>query len=280
MSIAQDFVKIIEKIEDRIKIPLIKEIFVPNPSSLHEGGKHNFGAFILEDNTIGLVFLSLNKSIEQIGKKLNLNEYIGQDPIIIAKNFISANEFKKTLALGAINSICQFIFKKVNFEFDYTTDSMGLLNLSKGDKIGMVGFFPPLVRQIENLDLSLTVIERKKKFIQKHEKWEVTLNPKKLLECNKILCTSTTVLNDSVDDILLYTKNAQKISMIGPTAGFFPDPLFKRRIDVLGGTYVSNPQLFINLIQKGKKWSSSTRKYCIQKEKYQGFDLLLQKLSH
>jgi uncharacterized protein (DUF4213/DUF364 family) len=86
------------------------------------------------------------------------------------------------------------------------------------------------------------------------------------------------VLNDSIDDILSYCQNAEKISMIGPTAGFLPDPLFERGVDVIGGTYVSNPSLFMERIQENRKWSNSTKKYCIQAKNYAGFRALIKEL--
>jgi uncharacterized protein (DUF4213/DUF364 family) len=280
MSISKDFLKLIKIIEKKLEIPPIKEIFVPSSSSYDKKGKkHNFGAVILEDFTIGVVFLSLDPEIRFIEKELDLRSFKGKNTIEVAKNFALDDGYLKTIGLGAFNAISQHIFKKTQFEFDFTTDPFGLLNFENGDNIGMVGFFPPLVRRIINMDVSLIVIEKKTHFVQYHENWEVTLNPERLLECNKILCTSTTVLNESIDEILSFTKNAEKVSMIGPTAGFIPDPLFERGIDVIGGTYVEDPGLFMEFIRQDKKWGASTRKYCIQKHYYIGFDKLIQNLS-
>jgi hypothetical protein len=70
MSISHDFLNLIKRIEQEVEIPLIKEIFVPTPSSFDQKGKkHNFGAIILEDNTIGVVFLSLRPEIRFIESK-------------------------------------------------------------------------------------------------------------------------------------------------------------------------------------------------------------------
>ena len=69
----------------------------------------------------------------------------------------------------------------------------------------------------------LIVIEKKANLVQKTNNWEVTLDPAQLEKCNKVLITSTTILNESIDDILKFCSQAEKISIIGPTAGFFPD---------------------------------------------------------
>jgi uncharacterized protein (DUF4213/DUF364 family) len=69
---------------------------------------------------------------------------------------------------------------------------------------------------------------------------------------------------------------AEMISIIGPTAGFLPDPLFSKNVDVLGGTHIGDADLFMDLINRNENWSPATEKYCIQKKSYPGFDDLIQ----
>ena len=46
----------------------------------------------------------------------------------------------------------------------------------------------------------------------------VSLDPARLRPCNKVLCTSTTILNNSLDEILSYCAPQAFVSIIGPTA--------------------------------------------------------------
>lgn len=280
MSITKDFIKIIKKVSETINLPPIQEIFVPPAlNTKRDSKKSNFGAIRLEDGTIGLVFLNLTPKIRELASQLNVDQFIGVNPAELANEFGSSDNLKKMLGLGAINSISQHIFKRSEFPLNFTTDSLGLLNLKAQDRVGMVGFFPPLVKKIETIGIPLIVIEKKAHLIKKTEKWEVTLEPSRLRECNKVLCTSTAVLNDSIDEILRYCSKAEKISIIGPTAGFIPDPLFTRGVDIVGSTFINNTSLFMELIRQKKRWGSATRKYCIQKRNYPGIDLLLNQIS-
>jgi uncharacterized protein (DUF4213/DUF364 family) len=278
MPITTDYLKIVDQISRTIHIPKIKTIFFPKIIERENSKKSNFGAIQLVEGTIGLVYISYLPEIKKGGKKIDPSEYYGLNPVDLALRFDSNDSFQKTIALGAINSISQYFFKKVKYKFDFTTDSLGLLNLNESDKVGMVGFFPPLVKQIEKLKIPLIVIELKAKLVRKTEKWEVTLDANRLKECNKILITSTTILNDSLDLILEKCSRAEKISILGPTAGFIPDPLFNRKVDVVGGTFVDNSNLFMDLITQDKPWGPSVKKYCIQQENYIGFAKLLEQL--
>ena len=79
--------------------------------------------------------------------------------------------------MGCINAISQFYFRTVDFDFDFTTDSLGLLKIKSTDMIGMVGFFPSLVKLLEKKGNELIIIEQKKELIERKKNWMVTLDP-------------------------------------------------------------------------------------------------------
>ncbi|MCF6248578.1 MAG: hypothetical protein L3J69_14660, partial [Desulfobacula sp.] len=98
----------------------------------------------------------------------------------------------------------------------------------------------------------------------------ITLDASQLRTCNKILCTSTTILNNSLDQILMHCSPDAFVSIVGPTAGYFPDPLFARGVDVVGGRVVKDGELFLKLLARGKHWGRATQMTCFQKETYVG----------
>ena len=55
-------------------------------------------------------------------------------------------------------------------------------------------------------------------------------------------------MNNSLDEILAHCSLAAFVSIIGPTAGYFPDPLFARGVDVVGGRVVKKGKLFLQLL--------------------------------
>lgn len=277
MTITTDFMDIINQVAEAIEIPLISDVFIP----LVVGNKKkrkasNFGAILLENGSVGVMYLNLEKRIKKTLSRINTEELRGKNPLGLSQKFSSEDVVEKALGLGAINAISQFVFRKAGFSFGYAEDSVGLLNLNSKDVVGMVGLFPPLVKEIVQKGLRLVVVEKKKEFISNSTRWEVTLNPEKLSKCTKVLITSTTIMNDTLDEILENCFQAERISVIGPTGGFFPDPLFKRGINVLGGTQVIDHSLFMALMRQNKRWGSSTKKYCIQRNNYPGFKVLLE----
>ncbi|MCP4367886.1 MAG: hypothetical protein GY797_07210, partial [Deltaproteobacteria bacterium] len=126
------------------------------------------------------------------------------------------------------------------------------------------------LKTIKEANAELVVIEKNKQLIQKYSNLPITMDPAKLSTCNKILCTSTTILNNSLDEILAHCSPDAFVSIIGPTAGYFPDPLFDRGVDVVGGRVVNNGELFLQLLAEKKRWGDATKRICFQKEIYAG----------
>ena len=278
ISIREDYLNLIDKISASIKIPRITDIYIP---SIEKGGiitqKNAFGAIVLGEKFVGIIYINLTHNAF-IGVEIDLKAYIGKDPIEVAKKFSSSNEIEKTIALGAINAISQFILQKSNYSYQTSKDSLGGLNPTPTDKIGMVGFFPPLVKQLEEMKIPLTIIEKKDLFITNNKSWKVTLDPSALNDRNKVLCTSTIVLNETVDEILSNCQSAEKIAIVGPTGGYLPDPLFERGINVVGGTKINDAELFLKLLRSNQRWGPATVKYIMKKENYPGLDRLLESI--
>jgi uncharacterized protein (DUF4213/DUF364 family) len=114
----------------------------------------------------------------------------------------------------------------------------------------------------------VVVIEKNDRLIQEFPDLPITLDPRNLNTCNKILCTSTTILNNTLDEILAYCSPDAFVSIIGPTAGYFPDPLFARGVDVVGGRVVKDGTQFLQLLAQRKRWGEATQRTCFQKATY------------
>ncbi|MFQ5485022.1 MAG: Rossmann-like domain-containing protein, partial [Desulfobacterales bacterium] len=208
---------------------------------------------------------------------LKPQDFTGKGPRGFALEFGSDDPIKEMISLAAINAICQHVMRVTSFEVDSATDSHGLLSISAGDRIGMVGLFFGLTKTIRKTGAELVVIEKKEQLIQKYPDLPITLDVTKLSTCNKILCTSTTILNHSLDEVLTHCSPDAFVSIIGPSAGYFPDPLFARGVDVVAGRVVKNGARFLQLLSERKRWGDATQRTCFQKKTYAGIIQRLQK---
>lgn len=273
-SISHRYVQIAEEIAERVRLPRIQEIYLPSPAEDPEC-KQKFGAVILEDGSAGIMFILNNDTTKQLHQELDVSQYHGRDPLLPARFFTSSEPAHKTLAMGTLNAISQFLLRRSGYSLDHTTDSLALFEPRPGDAIGMVGFFPPLVNRIREAEIELIVIELKEELARREPGLLVTTDARELRHCTKVLCTSTVLLNETLDDILENCRQAERVAIIGPTAGFLPDALFERGVDTIGGTSISDAEGFLAHSRRREKWGTTAQKYCIQKGRYPGYSALL-----
>ena len=270
MSMKDEFRKIITTLAERFSVPTVNKMFFP---PLYEGGQPRNAEFMamgLEGGAAGISFVLIGDTTAALAyNKLNPEQFIGKDPVSFALEFGSDDPVKEMISLAAINAISHFAMVKMGVEVDSTSDSLGLLNLSAGDRIGMVGLFMPLMGEIKKTGAELLILEKKAELMEKFPHLNITLDPAELKSCNKVLCTSTTILNNSLDEIMAHCDPDAFVSIVGPTAGYFPDPVFARGVDVVGGRMVTDSDLFFKLLEQGKKWGGATQKVCFQKSTYE-----------
>lgn len=265
-SIIQELAALILLKIDRMEIEpsqlSIKHFFSPDRIK-----QNHFGVIILQNNCAGLIYTALSHEFEKASEQLNQDTFIGSDAVHLLKSLIGHRRtaLEEMVCMGLVNALSDTIMEHQTPDpRNYEMDSLESLDLQTSDHVGMVGFFPPVVKKIKEKKIPLTIIEKKEDLLQTSPYWQVTLDPKELTACNKVIITATTVLNNSLDDILSYCGDAALRILIGPTAGFLPDPLFARNIDVIGGSIVKDPYQLIERLEKDEKWGDSVNKYCIR----------------
>ena len=269
MDIQTELLALVERVNERITLPKVRQVYIPEPHITADKDAE-FGLIELEDGTAGLFYAWMGESQRGISERFSAAELVGADAISIARHYAGNDDIARSVGLAAINAITQGFFHRADFELDEATNSMGGLSLGPGDRLGMIGKFPSLVRQASALDVPVTVIERKAHMLQDEAGVCITFDPGSLGACNKIITTAATLINNSIDEMLGYCGHAEVLVMVGPSASFFPDPLFARGVDFVGGTRVLDAGGVITQQRQGEGLRDCARRYTLSRETYPG----------
>ena len=265
MGIANDYLQLMQTIGAKLQIPPVQEIciapFEPEPEK-----SSKFGALVLADGTVGLTYTGLDDDLRVLQDRSKYESLLDESPVQVASLYSGEAGWQKVLGMAAINAISQYLFKRGGYSPPAGGKTVTHLELDKGDHVGMVGFFPALVEQVRQMGLPLTVIELDERWLQQDGQFKVTLEPEKLNDCSKIICTGTVLVNQTIDDLLSHLGNARQIFIVGPTVGCLPDPLFDRGITQLGGCAVLDTAQFLSLWSAQQKWRDSTRRYVLSRD--------------
>lgn len=272
-SIARDLLSLLERLAVLGPLPRVKRLHLPPPAA--DGTRDGeFCAIELDDGSLGLSFVLLGDTLARL--RASDGEGIAGLPALdLARWYLEGAGAQRALGFAAVNALTRHLFDRAGYVPPPAQGSIGDLDLAPGDHVGMVGLFPPLVKQVLETGARLTVVELREDLAGMREGWRVSLDPAELGACNKVLSTSTVLLNDTLEAILSHCGGAQRVSVIGPGAGCLPDPLFARGVTLLGGSWIVDAEGFQRALASGVSWSPFARKVAIAREGYPGVDALI-----
>lgn len=261
-AIAADLIGLIEQRLGPGPAPRVRAVHLPPwPWTGTKDGE--FGAVELEagggSGAIGLSYVLLDDTLATLAGT-DGQALVGSDALALARRWRDGTGAERTLGFAAVNALSRHLFDRAGVVPPDATDSIGGLDPQAGDHIGMVGFFPPLVKQVTALGARLTVLELRADLAGRHPGFEVTLDPAALQACDQVLMTSTVLLNDTLDAVLAHCRHARRVAMIGPGAGCLPQPLFDRGVTAVGGTWIDDRAGFIAALRSGAPWGRFARK--------------------
>jgi len=276
VSLARDLVATARRIAAVLRPPPVARVLRPaaGPGPGHRG---EFCAVQLADASTGLAYVLLEDAREGLlaGGQAAL---AGRDALALAEGFDGGDAAARSLALAAINALARHLYHRARFTPDLAASSLGSLQPGAGDRLGMVGFFPPLVRRAREAGIPLLVLELKAELVQEGPGLTVTLDPARLAECTQVVCTSTTLLNDSLDAVLGHARACREFVLVGPSAGCVPDPLFARGVTGVGGAWVTDPPALLARMGRGEPWGDATRKSSLRNDSsWPGLEELLRR---
>lgn len=277
MSFADEYLAQLVAFAAHGPLPRVRALHLPPPRPQGDDGdnKGEFCALELDDGSLGLSYVLLDDTLERLrgaGDGLGLG---GADALLLARRYASADSFARTVGFAAANALTCCLFDRAGFRPDHSRDSIGQMNPQAGEQIGMIGLFRPLLGRILHSGARLTVVELKAELAGAGEGYRVTLDASELAACNKVVSTSTLLLNDTLDRMLDHCRNARWFAMVGPSAGCLPDALFARGVTLLGGSWIKDRGGFIDALKRGEPRGEFAGKFVLTADSYPGFDALL-----
>lgn len=278
MRIADEMLALLERALRGAPVPKVRALHLP-PAPWSGKREGEFGAIELDDGALGLSYVLLDGLLDKLAIDAHGGAagagLIGADALAIARHWAGHDAALRTIGFAAVNALTRHLYDRVGFVAPPATDSIGGLAPRAGEHIGMIGYFPPLVSQVTASGARLTVLELREDLAGARDGFHITLDARELSACDKVLSTSTVLLNDTLDAVLAHCSKARAFAMIGPGASCLPDALFARGVTLIGGTWIERPAAFKQALANGTPWGPHARKFAIARDAYPGIAALL-----
>jgi uncharacterized protein (DUF4213/DUF364 family) len=271
-SIRHWLVDAARRIDARLGPARVARLVLP-PLMDKPGKEGEFCAVQLDDGAVGLAFTLLDGTLAALHARSN--QVAGTPALQLVGDYEAGDPAARAVGLATINALTRRLYDRAGFLPDDSTDSFGSLALAPGDRLGMVGHFASLIREARSLGVPVTVLELRPELVREEPGLVVTLDTKRLAGCNKIVSTSTLLLNDTFEQVSPLWRGADAVAIVGPSAGCPPDPLFAAGVSAVGTAWIADPIAFLAHVAAGEKWGASSRKVTVTPERYPGLDALL-----
>jgi uncharacterized protein (DUF4213/DUF364 family) len=172
-------------------------------------------------------------------------DYEGQSAGLLLDKIKSKNMVERSMALALINALN---YKDaLNLPEDDDNKIMfEQFKISKGHRLAMVGYFPPFVRKFEEMGVLLEILDisrglgQKQDFYLKLKDW-----------ADVLMLTSTSILNNTTEEILDHAGENLKSIMLGPSTPMAAEAFKNLPVHMLAGTVPVDKEKTLKAIRHG-----------------------------
>jgi uncharacterized protein (DUF4213/DUF364 family) len=164
---------------------------------------------------------------------------------------------RRAVGVATMNALAELCWQRrpaSDVELRVGVDAYDAAAIRSGERVVVVGAFVPFLKALKRARQAFTVLEMDaatlkpdelRYFRPAHEADQV------LPDAEVVLITGTTLLNDTLENLLALCSPDARVVMVGPTVGLLPDAFLRRGVDVLGGVRVTAPDTFLDTLAEG-----------------------------
>lgn len=279
MTIANETVALFNGIAARIHLPAVQGIHL-FPRVTDDEKLDDFGFVFLEDGSAGPFYTGFPETLEYLWQRFPDGRTCDIETLELIRMFSEDSLPMRALALGAINATSQHLMRRASYnpaeKNSHPVNSTGIGQPQPGERVGMVGYFPRLVEKLLQQNIEILVIEKNPERVEPLPGITPGQDATDLAQCAHVICTASTLINQTLDEILQHSRNAKTFSLVGPSGSGLPDVLFKHGVDAVGGVFFHDITALQKALAEEESWGQSGNKYQITANCYPGSELLLQ----
>jgi uncharacterized protein (DUF4213/DUF364 family) len=161
--------------------------------------------------------------------------------------------FGPVIRLATLNALSVPLLEEAAGEDQDEASAFRLL--VTGRRVCMVGAMVPLINRLRELSWAeMLVADRKAETLAETRGCTVIdLKdlPGTLGSCDTAIFTGATIANGSLPELLEHVSPETAVAVVGPTAGFAPEPLFDRGVALIGTTIVTDADAALDVLAEG-----------------------------
>jgi uncharacterized protein (DUF4213/DUF364 family) len=169
----------------------------------------------------------------------------------------SAHGIRRAVGIATMNALAEMCWQRratPEMELRAGIDAYDAAAIQPGERVVVVGAFVPFLKALKRAGQRFTVLEMDPATLRPDELpffRPAADAPSVVPGADVVLITGTTLLNETLENLLALCRPSARVVMVGPTVGLLPDAFVRRGVDVLGGVRVTDPDAFLEMLAEG-----------------------------
>ena len=181
----------------------------------------------------------------------------GRPALDLAKEALGDHGIRRAVGIAAMNALADTCWHRrphPETELRLGIDAFDATEIRPGDKVVVVGAFVPFLRELKRRRQPFLVLEQDPATLKAEELpfFRPAEQARAVVpEADVLLITGTTLINDTLEELLSFAKPAARVTMVGPTVSLLPDAFLRRGADILGTVRITAPDEFLETLAEG-----------------------------
>jgi len=181
----------------------------------------------------------------------------GRPAFDLAQEALGENGIRRAVGIAAMNALADTCWRRrphPDTELQLGIDAFDATEIYPGDRVVVVGAFVPFLRELKRRRQSYLVLEQDPATLKadvlpffRPAEQAAAVVP----QADVLMITGTTLINDTLEELLALANPAARVTMVGPTVTMLPDAFVRRGADVLGTVRITAPEDFLDILAEG-----------------------------
>lgn len=166
----------------------------------------------------------------------------------------SGKPLKKALAIAVLNALSATLWRRQppqGYRLIYGRDPLDDAIVPDEARVVVVGALAPYLKMLKARGKPFSILEKDPRTL-KHDELPYYVEPAgaiaSIAAADWLIVTGTTLINDTLEDILAATKTGTEIIVVGPTASMLPGAFFRRGVRAVGGIIATHADALLDLL--------------------------------
>jgi uncharacterized protein (DUF4213/DUF364 family) len=173
------------------------------------------------------------------------------------RDALDPNGLRRAVGIATLNALAELAWRRrphPAVELAPGADAFDATELRPEERVVLVGAFIPFLKELKRRRQPYLVLERSPAALKPEEMpffRPAETAPEIVPGADVLLVTGSTLLTDTLEDLLALARPDTRVTVLGPTVGMLPDAFIARGADILGSVRITRPDDFLDLLAEG-----------------------------